>query len=467
MARWAKAVLVLCVLWWVYLFFVTQIVVVFDSTGYESAGRLIAQHGFAEFLREGPQREPMFACLIALSMHLGHWWGISYYYPLKMIGILFLFLTMVFSYQLMKLLSIRPWLAALTLLYMGLSPVMTNSSMRLWSEFAAYPWVVLAVLWTIKSWKALEDAAPEGREDFKMVRHGALVALAFLLIMSVKAVAEGVILCYLWPFYGRIFSYWRQKNFIKARQAALFVLTALMIFEGAVVAYKWANYHYNRQFTFTTRGDYAFYGNTARRMQPLTAKSLGAAVTFVAGGNLCPSLFGQEACDFWSARHSDDIIGQKQKELAQKKLTADEASRYYIKNSIQIILSNPLQALLLMVVEAHKMFFWESAIAFVAYPDWLEKIFYNPSFIALTKNVMAFLSWSAMLFGLIYLCRPRRQEEDRGQREALLWVVNFLFWYMGMYSLFFILDRYSFPLISLYLVLVAFMVQKTLKAFVK
>jgi len=32
-------------------------------------------------------------------------------------------------------------LACLAVFYLGISPVMTNSSMRLWSEFATYPWV--------------------------------------------------------------------------------------------------------------------------------------------------------------------------------------------------------------------------------------------------------------------------------------------------------------------------------------
>ena len=63
---------------------------------------------------------------------------------------------MVFSYRLMRMLAISRWIAALFVLYMGFSPTMTNSSMRLWSEFAAYPWVVLAVIWTIKSWNFLD-----------------------------------------------------------------------------------------------------------------------------------------------------------------------------------------------------------------------------------------------------------------------------------------------------------------------
>ena len=48
-----KLALVALGLWWVYLFFTTQFMVVFDSEGYEDVGKLIASTGWAEFLRQG------------------------------------------------------------------------------------------------------------------------------------------------------------------------------------------------------------------------------------------------------------------------------------------------------------------------------------------------------------------------------------------------------------------------------
>ena len=128
--------------------------------------------------------------------------------------------------------------------------------------------------------------------------HAVMVAAMFLVIMSVKAVAEGVLLFYLWPFYWRIFSYWRSRNFIKARQVAVFCLAVLIIFEGVVCAYRSCNYHYNGHFAFTTRGDWALYGNTARRMQPLTLKRLGAAVAFVPAWGYVRQFFRQDDCEF-------------------------------------------------------------------------------------------------------------------------------------------------------------------------
>jgi hypothetical protein len=457
------------ILWWVYLFFTTQFLVVYDSAGYEAAGKMIAHHGWAEFLRHGPQREPMFPGLVALSMRMGDWWGVSYYYPLKMIGLFFLFLTMIFTYRLMRMLSISRWIACLFVFYLGISPTMTTSSIRLWSEFAAYPWVVSAVIWTIKSWGILEKASDDRQGTSRIIGHAMMVALMFLGVMSVKAIAEGVLLLYLWPFYGRIFSCWRSGNFIKARQAAVFCLAVLIIFEGTVYAYRACNYHYNGKFAFTDRGDWALYGNTARRMQPLTLKRLGAAVAFVPPMGICPSLFSYDDCNFWAARYSDDLIAQKRDELSAQGITGDAASRYFIYNSVKMLLSNPLQAALLMFIEAHEMFFWEPITSFEVYPDWLEKIFYSPLFIYTTMTIVAFLSWISCVFAFFYLGYRRWKPgiTNKEQDAALGWVFNFIFWYMALYSLYFILDRYSYPLVSLYIVLIAFLTHQITKAFVK
>lgn len=441
------------ILWWVYLFFTTQFVVVFDSLGYEESGKIIAYHGWAEFLRGGLQREPMFPLITALSMHLGDWWGISYDYPLKMIGLLFLLLTMVLSCRLMNMLSIRPVIAALVILYMGLSPVMTNSCLRLWSEFAAYPWVVLAVIWTIKSWELLGKPSHDQRDNARIMWHAVTLGVMFLLIMSVKAVAEGILFFYLWPFYWQVIAHWRSRNFIKFKQAAVFCLTVLVVFEGGVCGYKLCNYHYNGHFAFTNRGDSAFYGNTVRRLHPLTPRMIGAAAAYVPGMGLCTSLLSQKDCYYWSPENSDYIMAQKRVDLKAQGIEDKAAANYFIYSSLKMILLNPLQAVLLMIIEAHKMFFWESSLAFVAYPDWMEAGIYSTKILYSLRVILAVLSWIACVFAIFHV-------KDKRQGPALFWVIHFVFWYMAMYSLFFILDRYSFPIIPLYLVLISFLLDR-------
>jgi len=134
----------------------------------------------------------------------------------------------------------------------------------------------------------------------------------FLLIMSAKAVAEGVLLFYLWPFYWLIFAHRRSGHFLKAKHVAIFCLTALLIFEGAVNIYKWENYQANGHFVFTARGDLVFirqYGLS--HAEPLSLRRLGAAVAYVPGLGLCQSIFGTDDCDFWSDRHAEDVGATK------------------------------------------------------------------------------------------------------------------------------------------------------------
>lgn len=379
----------------------------------------------------------------------------------------FLLLTMVFSFRLMRMLGISRWVAWVFVFYLGVSPTMTTSSMRIWSEFAAYPWVALAVIWTIKSWNLWGNAPDDRPGNLRSAGHAAMVGLMFLGLMSVKAITEGVLLVYLWPFYWRIFSNWRSRNFMRARQLAAFCLMVLIVFEGMVCVYKTCNYHYNGHFTFTTRGDWALYGNTARRMQPLTLNRLGAAVASVPPMNICSPIFGPDDCSFWTARYSDDLITQKRSELESQGATDEAVSRYFIHHSVKMILSNPLQAVLLMFIEAHKMFFWEPITSFEVYPDWMERVFSSPSFYYIMMITFAFFSWAGCVFAFLYLCchywKPALY--NKGRDGALLWVFNFIFWYMALYSLYFILDRYSFPLVSLYMVLMAFLTDKITKVF--
>ena len=455
-------------LWWGYLFFTSEFVVVFDSGSYEGSGRIIAHQGWAEFLRQGPGREPLFPALVALSMRLADWWGVSYHYPLKLIGILFLAATLFFSFRLMRMMRIGFLAACLGVFYMGLSPTLSTSSMRLWSEFAAYPWVILAVIWSIKSWEYLKEGPEEKLTNLKIIGHAVMVAAMFLMILSVKAIIEGVLLLFLWPFYWQVFSCWRQRNFVKARQWAVFCLAVVLVFEGAACAYRACNYHYNGQFAVTDRGDWALYGNTARRMQPMTFKRVEAAIVSVSPLENCWAILPVDDCNFWTARYSDDLIDKKRGELRSQGVKDRSASRYFIESSLKMILANPLQAIGLMAIEAHEMFFWEPISAFEVYPDWLEGILHSMVFFKTMMNVMAALTWMAFAASFVYLWRRRGDIElTNKHRTGLFWVFNFIFWYMALYSLYFILDRYAFPIVALYVILIVFWIDKIIKAIVK
>jgi hypothetical protein len=369
---------------------------------------------------------------------------------------------MVMSYRLMRMLSIDRMIAAVAVLYLGISPVMTNSSMRLWSEFAAYPWIVLAVWWTIKSWQTIV----QGAVDQKGIRRAAVYGIGagglFLLIMFVKAVAEPVLIVYLCPFYWQIFSNWRSKNYMKAKQVLVFCLVTLAVFEGTMIGYKTINYIHSGQYEYTSRWDWALWGYCKRRSEPLTLKRLQSAIAFVPGMGICNNVFGHEECDFWSTRYSDDITSQKKGELISKGVTGEELSTFFVKDSIRLLASSFAQQVGLIFIEAHKIFFWESAVAFVAYPDWLEGILHNEPFMNMLKIILAIMTWLGLMLAIVYVFRKRRilDIQQVKEKDILFFVSSFIVWYTAAYAVYFIVDRYVFPMIPLFLILIAFMLNK-------
>ncbi len=463
-----KLAFIIPFVWWIYLFFTTQIIIVFDAEGYEQIGKMIHLQGWHEFFRTGPQREPFFSGLIALSMLLGDFFKISYFYPLKIFGAAFLFLTMVFSYRLMKKLSVHQVIAAAVIFYLGVSPVMTNSSMRLWSEFAAYPWIVLAVWWTIRSWQSMNHWAEDRQGFWGAARKGAVLGGLFLLIMSVKASAEAILIVYLWPFYWQILISYRSKNYIQIKRLVIFLAAIFLVFEGGVGSYKLANYISNGHYQYTGRWDWALWGYVKRRSEPMTFRKVEAAVAFVPGMDVCSKNFTPEECNFWSTRYSDDLDADKSKELSNKKLAEGETTKFFVQDSIRLLTSSLFQQVGLMFIEAHKIFFWESQIAFVAYPNWLEAILYSNPLMYGLKTILALLCWGAVVITIFCLCQRKRWFNQKGQEQAaLLFVFNFIFWYTAAYSLYFIVDRYIFPIVSLLMILVAFAINQIWSTFGK
>jgi len=451
----------LVVLCWLYLFFVTQPILVFDGIGYQQLGQLIFEKGFGAYLHSGPNREPLFPLLVALSMWMGKHWHIAYQYPLRLMGLTSLLVTMLMVQRLMMLLNINRVVSALVILCLGFSPAILNSTLWLWSEFAAYPFVVLIVWWAIKSWKLLEGQGNSTKFLGQVFWHGFMVALFFIGLMCVKAVVQVVILLYLAPYMVRFVSQVKKYGWTKARPWLVFMISVLLVFEGFVQGYEWLNFKANGHYQFTNRGEGAFYSNTARRMEPLTFKRLGAELIFTVDEDLCVRVFGYPDCAFWSARHSDDISDAKAKEFENLHLTGRQMTRYYIHQGLGLMMANPLQALLTMLIEAHEFFFWETPANFVAYPDWMDQFIYNARFNFVLKLITAFFCWAGFVAAAWILLRRRNSGWLTRDEGIVLWFAfSFIFWYAAAYSLFFILDRYAFPVVSLMFVLVSFVLNR-------
>ena len=100
---------VLPFVYWCYLILTTNFVVVFDSEGYINLANMFYHTSqWAQYFRTGPNREPLYPLLIALSMHIGDWLNISYAYILKILSFLCLATTMFFIQRSLKKDQCRP-----------------------------------------------------------------------------------------------------------------------------------------------------------------------------------------------------------------------------------------------------------------------------------------------------------------------------------------------------------------------
>ena len=114
------------IFYWTYLFLTSRMSISCDAVTYESLGKTLAQQGWVEFFKIGPNREPLYPALVAFSMGLGKAFGISYQSIQVLIQLLLLFLTQILILQIMRLLKINKLITALTILYLGISPAIVN-----------------------------------------------------------------------------------------------------------------------------------------------------------------------------------------------------------------------------------------------------------------------------------------------------------------------------------------------------
>jgi len=115
---WAFA---LSILYWIYLFFTSDPIVVFDAIGYEQLGRMISQEGWIKFFETGPNREPLYPFLISISMRIADILSISYLEIQKLFQIMILLSAQILTLRLFKLLDISKKIIPFILLYIGFS----------------------------------------------------------------------------------------------------------------------------------------------------------------------------------------------------------------------------------------------------------------------------------------------------------------------------------------------------------
>lgn len=448
-------IIVFCLLplYWAYLVFSTQPIVIYDATEYDRFGRLIFEKGWAGYFRAGLNREPLFSFLISRAIEMTKGGTVPYAIHLKFYLLIFLSVAMIGTYQITRLMGAGRNISGLAALYIGISPVILNSTLWLWSEAASYPWVVWIIIFSVKLWRAIREERP-----WKSVvsTAGGLAGL-FVIFTMVKAVAATMLVFYLIPFYIAFLSFAFRRHWRMLGRAAVAVGIILAIMGAAVHGYKSLNQHYNGRYELVNRGDYALYGNTFRRLQPVNRDRVFQALLSVPRLGLCEHFYGNE-CVFWSYVESDLIFSRARDNLTARGLNAEQISKFFVSNSIELMAGHPVQQAFFMIIEASKMLFWENRLYFVKYPAWLAKVYSQPVLINMLCFGWALLSLAGVLCAILYLfgwLRAKNRVDGEKRFATRLFTFWFIACFSGLYSFYFIDIRYAFPIAPLFVALLA------------
>jgi len=436
-------IFLLSLIYWLYLSLTTRMDIVFDSIGYESLGRMIYTHGWIDYFKTGPNREPLYPLLISVSMSIEHLTGLAYVRIMAIFGVIILFLTQVLTYKILRLLNIRQGICALVLVYLAISPSLNNSAFSLYSEITTYPFILGILLASFYVWESINHA-----QKYRALFYSALLGTLFALTALVKGVFECIAPIYLLILFSTIFL--MDKKAV-AKRISLFTacaIAAVILFYAPITGFKWLNQHYNGNFVLTNRGSWLIYGNTARRTETLTLRELGADLAYTPGAGVCDHFFSQQECDFWSFQTTDRLGLAEQEELNRQHqhLSLKEMNAAMLHLSIQKVIHDPFQYFLLSTVEGLRMFFWESTqIGFVSYPHWLQKIYDIKILNNVLRLALSLLTCIAVIHLWVTAMIPRK--------SPLVFLIGVLiFIYIFLFSFVCTLTRYALPIAPLYLI---------------
>ncbi len=454
-------VLLACLCYWIYLIFATQMEIQFDSIDYKNLGQMLASRGFSEFFRTGPHREPVYPLVVAVSFLLSKCIPLSQTLWLKILQVLILCSSQLLLYMLLKRLSVHRTIACAAVCYLGFSPALVNSAFSLYSEIATYPFILGFILLAIKAWEKIEEG-----NDLQTVGWSLALGLCAIVLTLTKAAFELILPLFLLSLSPRLAVLYKRGLSPKFYRGLIHWILVLMVFQAGVNFYKYFNLRANGNYVLTDRGSWALYGNTERRVMPLTLSRFWAALTFIPGEGVCQNLADKNACQFWSAQKSDEIAFTKLHELEAQGISGKKLNNIFLSLSLDAFLKNPIQYAFFYFLETFKLLFWESTqIGWVTYPAWLASIFSLTLFKDGIRLLLFLLTFLALKFWIGRLWSQRKNplpsSETGEQTEShLCLIVNLVVIYILIHAFFFVLTRYALPLAPLYLVLMAAMAQK-------
>jgi len=456
-------VLMFNLLYGLYLAFVCQIIVVHDSISYEALGKIIHSQGWITFLKTGPHREPLYPFLVALAMSLADTFAVSYQTVLKFQQFFILWITQILLAILLWRTKVNRWIIALTVLYAGVSPALLNCALCLYSEIIILPWVIGIILASVWAWRKLS----EGNTRMAACA-GALIGILFSLATFSKALYEFISVAYLIIFAVFLCFAWRRMQCQSLRAAVVFILAFLGAFNTVIISYKALNAKFNGTFTLTDRGTWILYECTARRTEQLNWARLKAAYVYNIFEEDCPRFVDQADCTYWGTETVDEIGRLKVLEVSAT-TPPEKMNGVFMKLARERLIQAPLAYLLFMGADTLHQFFWETTRGgFVAYPDWLDRLYLKPWLfkpLRLGWGLMALLSF--LYLGITSLRKKTLalpSENNVGAEYVTgLFLFTLLALHIGIYSFFVSIPRYSLPIAPLFLAGTALMFNAILK----
>jgi hypothetical protein len=451
----------LCFAYWAHLFFTAEMVIQFDALSYEESGQVIYKEGWKRFLETGPHREPFYSMTVAFSMRIADVLAVSYQSVQTILQIIFLFMTQLIVLALLGKLKIHKNVQMATILYLGFSPAIVNSVFSLYSEIATYPFVLAIVFFGSYSWRAIHLSQLKS-----VILLGGLTAIAFIGVCFTKAIFQYIYLVFIIPFIMVAFySLWK-KNKQALVNTVIYLCVTTFIFGGAVISYRFLNKKFNGDFEFTNRYDRDLYGQAVKRVERMDAQLIAANIASIPGGGVCRKFFSNEICQKCEFFHVQSYASEISTFLGD--IPAKKAHTKIIYMTIDKILENPFQYIMLTIVESSKMAFWESTqLGFVSYPLNLQKFFGFAPFKDGIRLFTSSLTYFSLfyLFYQVYINRKKLcnfESDDSGQIQLIFFMLLIIVPFTGLYALYSNLTRFALPIAVLYLLCIAFTAQDML-----
>jgi len=434
-------VLIVSIAYWIYLYFHTSMVIVFDAGAYEQLGRMLHDESWVNYFKTGPNREPLYPLSIALSMHMADIFHVSYQKIQLIIQVLILAVSQILLWRLLVRFNIHRFIIGAVLLYWAFSPAIVNSAFSLFSEILAYPFILLLI------WFSLNLLAPVSHQrNIWVLWSGIMWGIVALALVMVKAAS-----LYMLLIIGIWILVLLCGRWIRGHQRELIVVIAIamgcLILQTGTTVYKSLNKRYNGFDVLTDRGPVMVYGNMVRRVEPHDGPRVKAAIALVPGEGVCRLLAKAEDCQYWQFMTSDALGSYRATALAASGYTSNDINKVLIHETKELIATHPLPVTFFGFLEGMKMLFWESTqIGFVTYPAWLTHAYDHLVFKSLLRLIMAIITGIALI-GFAYTCF---RSKDANKILLLLMAIAFIF----LYSWVTVLTRYAFPIVPVYLLII-------------